>query len=652
MVRLGGGAESELVARMGRALDHRGPDQAGQYNHASAPLGIALATRRLAILDLSASGNQPMASADGLVRLAYNGELYNEPELRAGLAGRGWSYYGHGDTETVLGAYELDGPDSFSRFNGMFALAIADRRRQRVVLARDRMGIKPLYYTWDGRRLVFASELRCLVGAGGVPAEIDAEALDLYLACGYVPSPHCLIAGVRKLPPGSYLVLDADGNLAEHEFWRPVFPSPSRLSAADAAEAVRAAVSDAVRRQMRSDVPVGVLLSGGVDSTIVAAAAAATTDLPLQTFTVGFASRRSAIGPELNADADYARRVAATLGTTHREIVVEDDARLAGVITDLAVGLDEPTWEASFVSIHAISTLARSHGVKVLLSGDGGDELFLGYPWHASAWRQQRYERLVGLRTLASVVASATPERSVIGRHARNLGAVIGLDHASRYEWSHAIFPAAQRRALAGSQPRALLDGGADVSRLEDLARRLLVDADANGRRGLGDHLALLDLSLWVREHFNQRVDRMTMLNSVESRVPFQDNDVVDLALALPADLKAPRGQAKGLLKRAFRAELPDFVAQRPKRPFAAPMRSWANGALRPFVRSSLSTERVAAAGLLDPAAVARVVAASERGATERANERLWALLMLQLWAEGIGRLAQSDDDMPLHGVA
>lgn len=629
MAQLDGTVDRTVLERMGDSLFHRGPDQGGVYLHGEGALSVGPATRRLSILDLSPAGSQPMQTADGSHCIAYNGELYNEPELRRELEARGFRYRSRSDTETVLYAYQADGPSALRRFNGMFALAIHDRQRGQLILARDRMGIKPLYYTWDGQRLAFASELRTLVHHAGLVPEPDPRALDLYLTFGYVPSPYSLIRGVRKLPPGSYLVLDAEGRLSVHQFWSPAEGARTPAAYGELTTVTREVIRRAVARQMRSDVPVGVLLSGGVDSTVIATCAAAETELPLDTFSIVFRSSRSSIEDVYNADAGFARRVASTIGARHHEVVCDDggteDGDLTGLLRQLVAGLDEPVWELSFVSIYLMSRLARQHGIKVLLTGDGSDELFAGYPWIAGIWRQEFYERLPFLQAMLPAMTHLLPAGSRWRLHAQNLQATVGQPDVARYEHLHAIFARHERQVLTGLQERSGADAVAEV------VAPLL---DGVPYRSRADRVALLDLALWVREHFNQRVDRMTMLNSVEARVPFQDNEVVDLALGLSFTQKAPRGQPKRLLKEAFRDQIPEFVLRRPKRPFAAPMSAWVDGALRGFAAEMLSPTRLQATGLIDPGAVQQVMAASDPARPDRKASKLWALLMLQLWCE------------------
>jgi asparagine synthase (glutamine-hydrolysing) len=399
---------------------------------------------------------------------------------------------------------------------------------------------------------------------------------------------------------------------------------------ADAEGAVHAAVTDAVRRQMRSDVPVGILLSGGVDSTIVATVAADATEQPINTFSIGFEAGLADAGGSLNADADTARRLASELRSHHHEIVLRDDSSLPALIERLAVGLDEPTWEPSFASIFAIARAARDADVKVVLSGDGSDELFLGYPWHVPG-RLDGVDHVPGLRPAASIVSRVLPRRTTLREHATNLREVAGTSDAIRYRWTHRIFGPDERRRLL---PTSGAPKGADpvVGFLERMATPA-VDAP------IGVRMAHLDLSLWVRDHFNQRLDRMTMLSSVESRVPFQDNVVVDLAYRLSGGQRAPGGRPKALLKAAFADQLPGYVLQRPKRSFAAPMDAWLRGGLAPLFADVLSPEAIRAAGIVDPTALPSSTTAGA-GEEEIRIRQSWVLLMLHLWHDGMARLS------------
>jgi asparagine synthase (glutamine-hydrolysing) len=643
VARFGAPIDHQVLRGFGDSLFHRGPDQGGFYTVGGPPFAVGVATRRLSILDLSPAGDQPMATEDGAIWIAYNGELYNDAALRLELAARGVRFRSQSDTETVLYAYQEFGLDCLRRLNGMFALAIHDRRSGRLVLARDRMGIKPLYYAWDGAQLSFASELRTLVRAAAAPPAVDAEALDLYLALGFVPSPHCLVAGVRKLPPGSYLVLDAGAGDAAagpeprepqaQRFWTLAYPAAATLSQENAALTARAAVEDAVGRQMRSDVPVGILLSGGLDSTIIAAAAAPRTARPLDTFSIVFGGESSPIGQEYNADAAYARRVAAALGARHHDVVCDERNDLPGLLRRLVVALDEPVWELSFASIYLMSALAREQGVKVLLTGDGSDELFAGYPWTLAAERQARYERLPFGSSLLRLATQVLPAGSTLRQHALNQLALNGATPLQRYEHRSAIFDAAERRALTGRATNAGGPGapGDECGPLAGVVAPLLAGVQGRSR---GDEAALLDLGLWVREHFNQRIDRMTMLASVEARVPFQDNAVVDLALRLPVSVKARGGRSKAILRDAFRDSVPAFVLDRSKRPFAAPQWAWGAGVLRDFVHETLSPHRLRTTGVIAAEPARAALGATQSARQDRRTFKLWTLLMLQLWIE------------------
>ncbi|MDQ3702511.1 MAG: asparagine synthase C-terminal domain-containing protein, partial [Chloroflexota bacterium] len=341
-----------------------------------------------------------------------------------------------------------------------------------------------------------------------------------------------------------------------------------------------------------------------------------------------FRSAQSPIGDEYNVDAGFARRVAGTIGANHHEVACDDGDTLAELLGPLVTGLDEPVWEMSFVSIFLMSRLAREHGIKVLLTGDGSDELFAGYPWIAAAWRQEFYERIPLLGAVLPALTRMAPAGSTLRLHAQNLQSTIGQPDLTRYEQLHSIFNRHERRALTGREEG--LGSGAVAAVVEPL----LAGAQSASR---ADRLALLDLALWVREHFNQRVDRMTMLNSVEARVPFQDNEVVDLGLSLPFGVKAPGGQAKKLLKYAFRQDIPEFVLRRQKRPFAAPMGAWETGALGAVAEDALAPERLRATGLIDPLAAQHALRAGEPRRRDRRTAKLWTLVMLQLWAEGLG---------------
>jgi len=615
---------ADLIDRMRASIVHRGPDDGGTFTTQGRRFAVGLGSQRLSILDLSPAGRMPMPNEDESVWIVYNGEVYNHQEIRADLERRGHRYRSRTDTETVLHAYEEYGPDCFALFNGIFACIVYDSRQERVIIARDRTGVKPLYYVERAGQLVCASELKALVHTGLVAPEVDPTALEIYLALGYVPAPYALLRGVRKLTAGTYAIYDGN-RLTTERFWRPVLePAPRPCpSWEETVAATRSAITDAVTRQMMSDVPVGVMLSGGLDSSIVAAVAQQAASEPLHTFSIGFETRQSKLEPIYNLDRDYARQVAVALGTVHHEITATDSASLEGQLRQLVAQLDEPVWEPSFVSILLISTLAREHGVKVLLNGDGSDELFGGYPWHPAIMRLEQIERIPGLSPLLALLARA-PLPAAIAPKVRDLTRRYHRSDTAKYHAQYDVFDAETRGRLVGrSHPADPLD---------ELVGPLFEGAASSS---LAARLALTELVLWVGEHFNQRLDRMTMAVSVEGRVPFQDNAVVDLALSMPFKDKLRSGMGKAPLRAAFANSLPAIVLERPKRPFAAPATAWMHGTLRPLVLQSLASDALARLLGVDSGTVQGIAERFRQGVPVR-QEQIWTLLHLVLWVEAL----------------
>jgi len=618
-----------MLVTMCQAIAHRGPDDHGVYFADGPSFSVGLGAQRLSILDLTQAGHMPMKNDDETTVIVYNGEIYNHLDLRADLERHGYRYRSRTDTETVLYAYEAYGVDSLPLLNGMFAMAIYDRRNDQVLIARDRLGIKPLYYSWDGRTLLFASELKSLLAVQQTQRRVDRRALDAYLSLGYVPAPYSLIEGIHKLPAGHYLLLK-NGQLHLREFWGAGYEIASAEPRSDKEliELTRQTLEQAIQRQLMSDVPVGILLSGGLDSTIVAAVAQKYHDDAINTFSIGFESQNanSPIAFDYNADRHYAALAAERIGTQHHEIVIRDDGALADLLGELIQSLDEPVWEASFLSIYRICRLAREHGVKVVLTGDGSDELFAGYSWYRGAQRLLLYEKVPFLDAALPVLERVF-QGSHLGSKAEDLRRKIRASSRERYRVSYDHFSRSEKRALLG-------DGARDDDRpdsVDDLVGPLL--ARAGG--GLVEQLAYADLRLWVGDHFNQRLDRMSAACSVEARVPFQDNSVVDLALSMPVHRKMKGGEHKYLLRRAFADLLPVEILNRPKRPFAAPQHSWFRSSLNPLARELLSEERVSAVGALDSKAVRHVFDEYVAG-RERRVEKISILVMFQLWCEQV----------------
>lgn len=615
--------QTAQVERMSALIAHRGPDQAGLYQSPDDRPSVVLATRRLAILDLSVEGSQPMSNETGDLWLAYNGEVYNHQDLRRELEGRNHHYHSFTDTETIIHAFEEWGPAAFARLSGMFACVLHDQKTGKVTLARDGRGIKPLYYTWDGQTLVFASELKALLKANLVRPAIDPTALWLFLCLGYVPSPYCIVSGVRKLEPGHYLEL-SDGRLTNQSFLTAPADAPLIQDWGEGIDRVRQTVERAVQTHLMSDVPVGVFLSGGLDSTIVATLAAQHHTGPLHSFSIGYAKATGATDIEARYNDDFfaAREIAEQLGTVHHEILVENTSDLSGLVTDLIFQLDEPMVEPVFTSTHYLSKLARDMGVPVVLTGDGADEVFGGYDRYFSAQRLGFYHKVPGLRYALPVVETLGGKREV-AHSAHELKYL--LEHPSAvdsYIRFSTVYHPEQALELLAPDVRAQVD---------TTALGQLVVSALGPDRSFPDQMAHADLALWVGEHFNPRLDRISMRHSVEARVPFQDDAVVETALALPMNLKSTRAGRKKLLKQAFADIIPEIALNRPKRSFQAPGAAWLEGGLN-TVYNRLMGQPNHLLGLFEPGALRRYAAAWGRGTPGQVFSA-WALLTVEQWA-------------------
>jgi asparagine synthase (glutamine-hydrolysing) len=600
-----GAADPDRVAAMSATLVHRGPDSSGEL--VDGP--VALAARRLSIIDLE-TGDQPISNEDGTVHVVQNGEIYNYRELRYGLERAGHRFRSTGDTEVILHLYEEHGDGFAERLRGMFAVAIWDARRRRVVLARDRFGIKPLYYQATGDGLQFASELRALPRG-----EIDLDALDAFLAFNSIPATLTIFREVRKLPPGHLLVWKEDsGSVRIERFARPA-PVPvadeRTDDEAELVEELRARIRDSVRAHLVSDVPVGVLLSGGIDSSLLAALAAAEGAEPVRTFSIGFEER------SFDELAD-ARLVAERYGTRHRELVLRPDtARLLPV---LAEAFDEPFADSSALPTYLVSRLA-AEDVKVALSGEGGDELFGGYYTYAADLLAARASGLARLaRPLVERLPSSTAKASFDYRAKRFVRAA-HLPPLERHHGWKEIFSADARAELTGRtsafDPVDLLraryeeTAGADeLSRLQDV-----------------------DLGLYLVDDLLVKTDRASMAHSLEARVPYLDTIVTNLALALPTRHKVRGLRKKVLLRRAAEPLLPRQIVYGKKRGFSIPAAAWLRGDLEPFARETLAAERLERQGYFRPEAVARLLDDHVSG-REDLSRQLWGLLAFTLWHE------------------
>ncbi len=615
------GANRALVEAMGAGLRHRGPD--GSAVWAAGPL--AFGATRLAIIDLSAPAG-PIFNEDGRIGVAFNGEIYNYRELRRELESLGHAFATRTDTEVIVHGYETWGADVLHRLRGMFAIALWDGGAERLLLVRDRLGEKPLYFArLGGGEVVFASEVKALLAHPGLVRRVNPDALPLFLTLGYVPPPRTMFAGIEKLAPGEMVTIDAHG-LDRRRYWQPVMdttgPAPDYP---EAVRQVRAALTAAVESRLVSDVPVGMFLSGGVDSSAVTALARRALPTRLKTFTVGFdLPEGSRPDQKFNVDVRYAAEVARHLDTDHHAIILHQTEALAGMFARFVYQMDEPVTQQGITQTAFVAALARASGVPVLLTGDAADELFEGYDHYRADVLVERYQRLPALlrrAVLDPLLARAPARLDGLRKLARK--SQVG-DPVLRYlEWLRMVAPERLPGLLADEE----LAAGAGAA-LDGVLGPLLA---APRTDHFADRIAFASLNLWIAEDSNMRVDKMSMLNSVESRAPFLDHDLVALALRLPLAYKLRGGDFKRVLKDAVRDLLPPEVFRRPKWGFSPPSSEWLRTVFRPLVDTYLSPEHVAAVGLFQPEAVARLV---DDHLTKRQYE-LWpvmSLLVFHLW--------------------
>jgi asparagine synthase (glutamine-hydrolysing) len=605
----------EVIGPMLKRLAHRGPDDTGTHREP----GVAIGATRLAIIDL-VSGHQPIANEDETVRVVLNGEIYNFRALRRDLERGGHRFRTNTDTEVIVHAYEAHGTACVERLRGMFAFAIWDRPRQRLVLARDRLGKKPLYYWHAGGLFVFASEIKALLCHPAVGRELDVEALHHYLAFGYTPADRSIFAGIRKLPPGHVAVLHEDV-FAARPYWTLPAPAPGgpRSEPREAlATRVRDVVKDAVRARLESDVPVGVFLSGGIDSSAIVASMRELTGSRIATFSVGFGT------PSFD-ELRYARLVAERFETDHHEDVLAPDVE--ALVPDIVRAFDEPFGDSSAVPTFVVAQATSRH-VKVVLSGIGGDEVFAGYPRYLGVRLAERYARLPGaLRSPLGALARLVPDTD----RSRNLG-----DWARRFvEAAHVPMPDRYirwTRFFGEPDLRALVAPGAAARWTEDVERSRREAFAARRDGDTVDGAFRVDLAAYLPDDLLVMADRMSMAHSLELRAPFCDQEVIATSLGLPSSVKIPGFRLKAVLKDAFARVLPPAVLSRPKQGFMIPLNRWLRVELGRLVDDLLAPDRVRARGIFVPAVVERLKHEHRSGRRVH-GDRLWTLMMFELWA-------------------
>jgi asparagine synthase (glutamine-hydrolysing) len=596
--------EQEL-RNMCSAIAHRGPDDEGFYFQT----GVGLGMRRLSIIDLD-SGRQPVSNEDGTVWVVFNGEIYNFQELRQQLKGRGHVFSTHGDTETIVHLYEEYGNHCVDHLRGMFAFALWDERHKRLLVARDRLGIKPLYYAEIGGRILFASELKSILQLPEVGRSFNWSAVSHLFSFLSTPPTEAIVDGVHKLEPGHLLTASPGGTPVIERYWELSFEPDYGKEEDYFIEHVRGLLEESVRLHMVSDVPLGAFLSGGIDSSSIVATAARLTDAPLKTFSIGFSE------PDYN-ELEYARVVAKRFRTEHHELTLGPDS--LDRLEDLAWHLDEPFGDSSAIPTFMVSKLA-AQSVKVVLSGDGGDELFAGYDKYLVEKRERGYTPLPALiRTVLGTIGRTMPD----GMRGRNLLRHMSLAGAERYLDACTLFRRDDMKKLFRPDVFKLLapyePWRAKAAYME------------SGERHWLSNLQGLDVNNYLPLDILTKVDRMSMAHSIETRVPLLDHKLVEFAATIPPEMNLRGGTTKYVLKRAMKGILPERIINRPKKGFAVPLGYWFRGKLGSYVRDLLLGESARRRGFFNAPYIEDLVAQHERG--RNLDLQLWTLISFELWA-------------------
>ncbi len=614
-----GVGDKSVLARMNDTLEHRGPDDAGVQVFPTKKISgsVGLAQRRLSIIDLSPAGHQPMSNEEGTVWVAFNGEVYNFASLRSSLTQK-HTFRGGSDTEVILHLYEELGPKVFAELEGMFAIALFDTKTERLYLARDRMGKKPLYWSVQGNTLLFGSELKALMAHPVFKKEIDVSAVNKYFAYEYVPTPHTIFAGTYKLEPGTYL--SWDGARAEKErFWKPTFAPKTTMTFEAGLDALDTALLEATRTRLVADVPLGIFLSGGIDSSAIAYYAVKGSAGAVQTFSIGFEDTSF-------DESAYAQTVARHLGTEHHSHILRERDCLDMVPT-LGALLDEPVADASIVPTTLLSRFTREH-VTVALGGDGGDELFCGYDTFLAERYVSLYERVPSVLrdAVRRMVGTLPTSHSNMSLDFKLKKFTQGFDGDPRYRhqrWLGA-FDAEERAQLFAPSVRSEMH---DAVVYEDIDR-YLGEVDSSERY---DVLSYLYERMYMMDQVLVKVDRASMAHALEVRAPFLDTRVVDLANRMPTSYKLRGTTRKYILKKLMEGKLPHDIIHRRKKGFGMPVGAWLRGELRPLLLETLSPEAVRQVGLFSIDYVERLKDEHLSG-THDHRKKLWTLMVFALW--------------------
>jgi asparagine synthase (glutamine-hydrolysing) len=601
-----------LLQRMCDVIVHRGPDDEGQALFAGAGVGM----RRLSIIDLS-TGAQPIYNEDHSLAIVFNGEIYKHQSLREELQAKGHQFVTHCDTEAIIHAYEQYGVECPTRLNGMFGFAIYDAAHRRLFIARDRLGIKPLYYYVDEERLIFASELKSILQAEDVPRRIDERALDTFLTFEYIPSPYTIFKNIFKLPPGHWLLYE-DGCVTIKPYWQFDYV-PSNLTAEQLEHRLEELLEDAVRIRLMSDVPLGAFLSGGLDSSSVVAMMRRSSADPVKTFSVGFTD---ATYNEL----PYARTIANYFGAEHYEAIITP---AAVSLPKKTLGmLEEPFGDFSVFPTYLVSQMARKH-VKVALSGDGGDELLAGYDTYIAQKMAVRYQRLPGflrrgaIEPLVNLLPPTDKKKGMINRAKRFIEGVRLPDKLQHVRWM-IFLQQAEKGLLYSPEFSSSLGDYDSYGFIEEYYRQVTSNNPL-------DQQEYVDIKTYLADDILVKVDRMSMAVSLEARVPFLDYRLVEFAATIPAAQRLQGRRTKHILKQALKDVLPMSIIGRGKEGFSIPLKTWLKHELKPMMTEALSEKNVKEKGYFSPAYVNRLMQEHLRGA-ENHSHRLWALMVFHIW--------------------
>lgn len=611
----GGVPDKELIWRMTETLRHRGPDDAGVHVDGQAALGM----RRLSIIDLH-TGHQPMYNEDGTICVILNGEIYNYPDLTRLLRRKGHVFRTSSDTEAIVHLYEEYGEDCVQHLNGMFAFAIWDSRERSLFLARDRMGIKPLYYYNDGKRLIFGSEVKALLASGLVERKVAAESLHHFLSLNYMPWDTTMVEGVRKLLPGHFLSYKG-GEVRIAKYWDIQYDYTGGMSEADCAEGILSLLKQSVKRRLISDVPLGFFLSGGIDSSTIVALASELGGQPIKTFSIGFEEKSY-------SELKHARMIAGRYGTDHREFIVRSDAR--DLLHKLVWYSDEPSADSSIIPTYYLSKMTREH-VKVALSGDGGDEMFGGYLTYLAYKAANLYRKaplwLRG-RVIGGMVDMLPVSDKKVSLEYKAKRFIRGMDMSTlrAHYWWNGAFSEEEKGELYSPGLRERLAGSDTLGIFEKPFNRY-PDLDTMSR------LLYVDAKLYLADDILVKVDRASMANSLEVRVPILDHELVEFAAKIPPEMKIKGSIKKYIFKKATKGLLPHRTRHRKKKGFSIPISQWLKGELRETTLHYLSPARVRPMGYFNPAAVSGLLDDHLSGRRNNAYY-IWALLVFQIWHE------------------